>query len=533
MITATRQVMAGNVASRVTGLLRVLAVGGALGATYLGNTYQTANLFSNLLFELLAAGALSSVLVPPLVRLLDSGRRGEAEALAGAMLGIALVALGVVTAAGLLARPWIMRALTVAVDDADVRRREVELGSFLLVLFVPQVVLYAVGAIATAVLHGARRFAAAAVAPVANNVVVIATMAAFWAVHDRSEGLRGPNAVAGLDLTLAERLVLAGGTTAGVLAMTLVPLVALRRAGLRLRPRWQPRHPELRSLARAGAWGAAYLALGQVLIATTLVLANRVEGGVVAYQIAFTAFLLPYAVLAHPVLTTLYPRLVAEAASRRWRAFADALGGGSRTIVFLILPAGALLVALGGPALRLVRLGALDDAGASLVARVLAAYALGLVGYAGMHLLTRASYAADDTRTPALVNLGVCAGGSVLMLIGFATTSGDGRVVALGLAHSVAVLGGAATLLALVRRRAGERWPVGAALARACAGAAAAGATAAAVADAVPGRGRATDAVALALGGVAGVAVYLAVQWALRAPELVRPGRLVPEVVAQ
>ncbi|MDQ4098170.1 MAG: murein biosynthesis integral membrane protein MurJ, partial [Actinomycetota bacterium] len=62
---STAAVTAGNLASRVTGFLRVLAIGLVLGTTFAGNTYQTANLVSNVLFELLAAGLLSSVLVPP------------------------------------------------------------------------------------------------------------------------------------------------------------------------------------------------------------------------------------------------------------------------------------------------------------------------------------------------------------------------------------------------------------------------------------------------------------------------------------
>ncbi|HEV3497279.1 MAG TPA: lipid II flippase MurJ, partial [Actinomycetes bacterium] len=270
---ARAQVTAGNVAARVTGLLRVIAVGGALGTTYLGNTNQTANLVSNLLFELLAAGILSSVLVPPFVALLEDDRKEDAERLAGAVLGVSLAVLGAVTVVGLLARPWIMRALTVAVSDDAVREAEVRLGGFLLWLFLPQVLFYAVSSVATAVLHGSRRFAAAAFAPVANNVVVIATMVAFRA-------LAGGDA--GLDLPLSHRLVLAVGTTAGVVAMAVVPVVALRRAGIRLRPRWDPSHPGLRSLARAGIWGVVYLTMSQLLLAVTLVLANRVEGGVVA-----------------------------------------------------------------------------------------------------------------------------------------------------------------------------------------------------------------------------------------------------------
>ena len=516
---AAVQITVGNVASRVTGLVRVLAVAGALGTTFLGNTYQTANLVSNVLFELLAAGLLSSVLVPPFVRLLDDARKEEAERVAGAVLGLALVGLGTLTVVGLLGRESIMRALTIAVDDPVVRAREVRLGSFLLLLFLPQVLLYAVGAVTTAVLHGARRFRAAAFAPVANNLVVTATMVVFWLLRRGDPSATG---AAGLELPLSQRLVLAVGTTAGVAAMTVVPLVAAWRAGLRVRPRWDPRNRGLRGLGRAGAWGAGYLALNQALVATTLVLANRVEGGVVAYHLAFTVFLLPHAVLAHPTITAVYPRLAAEAAARRWRQFADSLARSGATVVFLLAPAVAVLVALGRPALSVLRVGSLDAAGARLVGDVLGAYAVGLAGYAGFQLLTRASYATGDTRTPTVVNLGVAAAGSTLMVALFAAAAGDARVTVLGLSHSIAMVGGAAVLLILVRRRVGEPCLAPGSLLRAAVAGLAAGVAARLVADLVPAGGRPAAAAAVALGGLAAAAVYLAVQAWLRAPELRR-----------
>ncbi|MDQ6927925.1 MAG: hypothetical protein M3159_04590, partial [Actinomycetota bacterium] len=465
LLQSTVKVTTGNLASRITGLMRVLAVAAALGATFLGNTYQSANLVSNLLFELLAAGILSSVLVPPFVELLDAGRRDEAEDIAGGFLGLGLVVLGVVCLCGILARTWIMQALTVAVPDPAVRAAEIRLGSFLLILFVPQVLLYAVGTVATALLHGGRRFTAVAFAPVANNVIVIATMGVFWAISGGGGGV--VEGAAGLDLSTAQKLVLAVGTTAGVAAMSLLPLVDVWRAGIRLRPRWDPRHPQIRALARSGAWGAAYLALGQVLVATTLVLANQVEGGVVAYQIAFTLFLLPHALLAQPLITVLYPRLAAEAVGRQWQSFAKTLAKGGQWVIFLTAPATAFLVAAAAPALHLVRFGRLDAAGSDLVARVAVGYALGVVGYACFLLLTRASYAAGDTRAPALVNLAVTIGGSIAMLAAFAAASGSDKVVVLGFAYSAAVTSGAVLLSIVVRRRAREPSPVGRALARA------------------------------------------------------------------
>ncbi|MFP5317476.1 MAG: murein biosynthesis integral membrane protein MurJ [Acidimicrobiia bacterium] len=526
LLGSTAAVTAGNLASRITGFLRVLAVGLALGTTFAGNTYQTANLVSNVLFELLAAGLLSSVLVPPFVRLLDEGRARDAERLAGAVLGVTLAALGGVLVLALLGRPLIMRALTVAVEDPVVRRQEVALGSFLLLFFLPQLVLYAVGAVATGLLHGAQRFAAAAFAPVANNIVVIATMGAFAALHGGRPGL---------DLATSEKLVLALGTTAGVLAMSVVPVVALRRAGLRLRPAWDPRHPGLRTLARDGAWAAGLLSATQLLLVASLVLANRVEGGVVAFHIAFQVFLLPFALAAHPVSTALYPRLASAAAGRRWAEFRRDLRGGGATLAFLVLPASALMAAVAGPALRVLRLGNLDEAGARLAGSLVAAYAVGLAGYAAFYLLVRASYAAGDTRTPTVVGTAVAAGGAVLTVVLFAAGGdGPGRLAALGWGHSVAYVAGAAALATVLARRTPGRsassrpgdTPLVPALARSGACALAAGGAAWTVAEGFGGgRGEAVAAVlcATAVGG----ATYLLLQRALGAPELawLRGGR--------
>ena len=435
---STLSISAWNIVSRLTGFVRVLAVGAAVGTTFLGNTYQSANLVSNLLFEILASGLLSAPLVPVFVGLLDRGEDAEAERLAGSMLGLSLVGLGAVVVVGMLGAGVVMRLLTLGVDDAGVRDAEVRLGTFFLWFFLPQLLLYAVGAVASALLHAARRFAAAAFAPVANNVVVTATMVVFmvW----RGDGRPG------LEIPLSHKLLLAVGTTAGVLAMTLVPVVALRRSRIRLRPRLDLSNPHLRGVARVGMWGAVMLAAAQVLIGVTLVLANKVEGGVVAYSIAFTFFLLPHAVIAHPVYTALYPRLAAHVHAGDREAFAAAVRAAVRRIAVLVVPASLALVVVGPVVLRAVSLGALDKAGAGLVGRVLAAYALGLLGYSVFQLLARASTAAGDARLPALVGVGMTVAGAVLMIAGSSAADGGDRVVVLGLAHSAVATVGAVVL---------------------------------------------------------------------------------------
>src|SRR6266700_7194358 len=102
---------AATAASRVIGFARVLAIAAILGTTYLGNTFTSSNYVSNVLFELLAAGALSAVLVPTLVELLDRSEEPEAERLAGSVLGIALIVLGAVIAVVLVASPLLAHRL--------------------------------------------------------------------------------------------------------------------------------------------------------------------------------------------------------------------------------------------------------------------------------------------------------------------------------------------------------------------------------------------------------------------------------------
>lgn len=509
---AALTISAWNAVSRLTGFVRVLAVGAALGATFLGNTYHSANLVSTLTFELLAAGLLSAPLVPAFVRLLDSGRHDETERLAGSLLGLSLAVLGTLTLVLGLAGHTVMRLLTAGVDDPDVRAAEVRLGAFLLWFFLPQMLFYAAGAVASALLNAHRRFAAAAIAPVANNVVVTITMVVFIAATSDS-GL-------GLDLAPGPRLLLALGTTAGVAGMAAVPVVALARAGVRLRPVIDLRHPALPAVVRAGAWGALLLAAVQVLLGATLILANKVEGGVVAHQIAFTFFLLPFALVAHPIFTALHPTLSASAHAGRWPEFADDLATGLGRTLLLIVPAGALLAALASPTLALLRLGALDRRGASLVAQVLAAYALGLGGYAAFQLLARAATAAGQARLPALVGLAVAGGGVALMVAGAEAASGGTRVVALGLAHSIAMTVGAGGLYLLLHQRTGIRLRVGATVGRAVAAGAGAGLAALGASAAVRGSGRVGAVADLAVGAPLGVLAAVAVLWLLRTPEL-------------
>jgi len=168
----------GTTLSRITGYLRLSAQTAALGVSALGNTYATANTTPNIVYELVLGGILTSVFVPVSVEWLQKHGRDEAWMVADRVLTLALVVLSGVAILGAIFAPQIMR-LYLSASDATDKEAQIELGAFFLRWFMPQIVFYGVGAVATGLLQAERRFAAPMFAPILNNLCVIATFGIY------------------------------------------------------------------------------------------------------------------------------------------------------------------------------------------------------------------------------------------------------------------------------------------------------------------------------------------------------------------
>ena len=433
---------AATAVSRALGFVRVLVITAVLGTTSLGDAFQSANTVSNVLFELLAAGALSAVLVPTFVDLLDRRDQPGAERVAGGVLGVALAGLGTITLVGVVGAPLLARALTIGVDP-DVVADQRALVTYLLRFFVPQVLLYTAGTVAMGVLYAKRRFAVTAAAPIGNTVVMIACLATFRIVA-------GPDP--GLDLSTGERLLLVTAATGGVLAFVGVLWGAARAAGFRLRPRWPGRDPEVLGALRQAGWGAVLHTGAGLLLGAAIIAGAGVEGGVVAYQLGWVIFLAPYGVLAQPILTAILPEMVTEARQAGRRRVAASLRWALERMALLTLPVTAAMMALAAPALGVVELGQTDS---GLLAAAVVGLAAGLFAYSAFLLLARGYYSLGDSRTPGVVSLAAATVGVVVMAISAALVDGTGRIVLLGLGHSAAYTVGAAVLAGGLMHRTG------------------------------------------------------------------------------
>ena len=164
----------GTALSRVTGLLRIGAITYALGTIAVADAYNLANTTPNIVYELILGGILSATLVPVFVERFEASDEDGISA----VVTVAAVAMVALTVAAIVAAPAIFRIYTLRKSAEDARELA-SVGVPLARLFLPQILFYGFTALATALLNARRRFAAPAMAPVLNNVVVCVALVLF------------------------------------------------------------------------------------------------------------------------------------------------------------------------------------------------------------------------------------------------------------------------------------------------------------------------------------------------------------------
>lgn len=435
-----------TLASRLLGFLRWVVQAATVGSGAMAGAYSSANQIPNVFYEVVVGGALAGTVVPLLAGAIAHGQREKVRETASGLLGLTLavlVPLAVLMA--LFAEP--LAQLLVTSDTrmgADKAAIAYWGGSHQLVvaflrMFALQIPLYGLGVVLTGVLQAYNRFTWPALAPIFSSLVVMLTYGIYGALIDAGHYAQAV-------------LTLGWGTTAGVAALSLPLLWPVHRLGLGLRARLRlpaGTFTQLRSLAGAGI---AALIAQQISVLTVVAVARRYgsAGTIAIYQYTQAIYVLPYAVLAVPLATVVYPQLAARLAAKHVSRETKDLIANSTALVTLAACVGSGALMLGAPVAQQVfgLITAVDYMGAALVA-----FAPGLVGYALIYQLTRVLYVLDAARSAALATcLGwlVVAGASWMFS---ANAKGAAVLVYLGAASSAGMsLAGVALALVLARR---------------------------------------------------------------------------------
>ena len=361
--------------SRVLGWVRLVVIGNAFGATAELDAFIAAFRIPDLIFQLVAAGALSSALIPILSELFAANEHAKAWRVVSTVTNLILIGLAVLASVVFVAAPALVRVAIAPGFDAASQALTVDLTRIMLL----SATFLALGSVMTSVLNARSRFASAAISPIVYNLAII-----------------------GAALFLAPSLGVVGlaiGVVVGALGHMAVQFMPVRALGFRWLPVIDLGDPASRRAIALMAPRAIGLGASQITFVVVTALATTLDvGAVTAFTVAFTLLQIPIGVVGVPLGVVLFPSLSRDVATGNLEEFAGLLTRAMRAIVFVMIPV-AVLTALVRTEIVALLFGRFSAAIVELTAATLLAFSFGLVAHALIAVLARAFYARQDTLT--------------------------------------------------------------------------------------------------------------------------------------
>ena len=440
--SATRQiargaglVMAAFVLSNLVGLLRQILMTAAFGTEADMEAFNAANRVSEILFNLLAGGALASAFIPTFTALLTVQNRRGAWKLASAVTNLLLVILTLASALAALFAPQIVRYILAPgfADDPAKTTLTIELMRVML----PTVVIFGLSGVAMGVLNSHQSFFVPALAPLMYQLGMIFGIL----VLSPSMGIFG----------------LAWGVVIGASLHMLLQIPFLTRLGGRYYATFGLKNPDVLEVARLMGPRLLGVAVVQLnFLVNTRLASYMLEGSVTAIVLAFSLLLMPQAAIAQSIAIAALPIFSAQVALGKLDQMRATLATSLRGVLLLSVPATMGLILLREPIIVLLyQHGEFGTYSTQLVSWALLWFAAGLVGHAVVEIMARSFFALHDTKTPVTVGI-VAMSLNVIFSVLFSrwfTQLGWMPHGGLALANTVATALEMAGLLILMRRR--------------------------------------------------------------------------------
>jgi putative peptidoglycan lipid II flippase len=418
---------AATAVSRVAGVVREIVAARFFGASPALGAFLIAFNVPNLVRSLVADSAISAAFVPVFVQLREEGKEPEAWRVASVVLWLAAVILGALSALFILVAPWLMPLFVPGNQNID-PNLVVELSRWMF----PIVAILGMTGVVTGILNSYEIFGLPALAPIAWNGVIIVALVLV-------PGSARAYAISVLLATIVQFLIP-------------LPLLRGRDPGIVLSLAW--RNPHVIRVLRLMVPVTIGLGLINFNLTLDLSIATLVPGGHAdAYlNYAFRMFMLPQGLFSVAVSAVLFPRISRLAARGDMDGFATTFAAGTRTILFLLLPAAAISIALAEPITRvLFQHQSFTATDTMHVATTLVAFSLGLVGNGVALLLTRAFFALQMPQVPTRVAFGNLFLNAVLDLAFYKPFGAAG----IALSTAIVTTTNALVLMVLLRRQVG------------------------------------------------------------------------------
>lgn len=372
------------VMSRLAGLAREVIIGAQFGASADLDAYLAAFRVPDLLFQLVAGGALGSAFIPTFSEYWVKGAHREAWLLLSRLLNLVTLLLIVLAGvAALMALPLVQRVIA----PGFAPDQQLLTANLMRWMLLGTVVFGASGLIMGA-LNAVQHFLLPAAAPIFYNIAIILG-ALFLAPLLGVYGL-------------------AIGAAGGAFGHLLIQVPALWKHKFRYSFDWSFSDPGVVHVGKLMGPRALGLFAVQMQFLVNTILASRLEAGSIsALNYAMLIMLLPQGVFAQAIATAAFPTFAAQVATGARALMGDTFGRMLRLVLFLTVPAAVVLFVLRVPLVQIMlERGAFSQESTALVAFALKFYALGLVAHSVLEVTVRAFYALHDTWTPVMVGVG-------------------------------------------------------------------------------------------------------------------------------
>ncbi len=440
------------IASRVLGLLRTSIFAYVFGTGHISDAYLQAFLIPDLIFNIVAGGALSSAFIPVFTHYMV-GERDERTAwhIANSALNLAIAIMMVFAFLAIIFAGQLVPLYNHG-EPPDQLARITLLTRIMLL----QSIILGGGVIVTAILNSRQNFMLPAIGTVLYNVGLIAGLipGLFLAFHGRTNDDFAVDAAA-------------GGVVLGAILQVGFQLPGLAKVGMHFAFSFDWRHPGVLQIGRqmipriinsAMLFCSIFVDRSLILLLVVVVGQVATDGLITQYVQALQLLLLPLGIFGMAVSTAAFPTLAENVAKGRLDRVRSTILETLRSILFMSIPSSIGLIVLGLPIIQvLLEHGAFNLRAAESTSFPLAGFAIGLAGLASAEILTRAFYALRDSVTPVIVSVAqfIFKIALSIILINVAVWGPQWGTGALAFSTSIAGLVEAAVLLWLLHQRIG------------------------------------------------------------------------------
>ena len=410
--------------SRVFGMLRDIIFARFFGVSIVMDAFIVANRIPNMLRRFFAEGAFNQGFVPVLSDYKENHSHSEVKLLVDSVAGTLGLILFLVSLLGVTLAPILV---SIVAPGFVMENGRFDLATLMLRFTFPYLMFVSLTAFAGGILNTYGRFAVPAFTPVILNVVLI------FSVIFVSPMLTNPG------MSLAYAVFVSG------FIQLLFQIPFLSKIHLIPRPRWNLYHKGLKRILKLMAPAIFGSSVAQINILLSGIIASLIGIGKISLLYYSDRIMeLPLSLFGIALATVTMPYLSRQYSNRSMEKFSEAIDWSMRLAFLLSFPAAIGIFMLAEPIIAAIYYGGVfDQTDVHMTALSLRAFAIGLIGFSFVKILSPAYFAREDTKTPVKIGLlclvvNLCLGISLvyyLVKINYAGTH-----VGLALSISIAAL---------------------------------------------------------------------------------------------